>query len=69
MTNLDNVFKSTSSWLVCLTLPYGPITPWQTEEEKVKAVTDFFPSWAPESLSMISAAMKLEDACFLEGKL
>ena len=51
------------------TMASGPITSWQTEEEKVKAVTDFFSSWAPKSLSTISAAMRLEDACFLEGKL
>ena len=26
-------------------------------------------SWAPQSLQMVTAAMKLEDACFLEEKL
>ena len=48
----------------------GPITSWQMEEEKVEAVTDFFlPPWAPESLWMVIAAMKLKETCSLEGKL
>ena len=46
----------------------GPITSWQTEGEKVEAVTDFFP-WAPKSLQMVIVAMKLKDVCSLEGKL
>ena len=46
----------------------GPITSWQIEKEKVEAVTDFI-FWAPKSLQMVTAAMKLKDACFLEGKL
>ena len=46
----------------------SPITSWQIEKEKVEAVTDFI-FWAPKSLQMVTAAMKLKDACFLEGKL
>ena len=46
----------------------GPITSWQLDGEKVETVTDFF-SWAPKSLQMVTAAMKLEGACFLEGTL
>ena len=42
------------------------ITSWQVEEEKVEAVTDVI-SWAPKSLRMVTAAMKLEDACFWGG--
>ena len=46
----------------------GPITSWQIDEE---TVTDFF--WqgvgAPKSLQMVTAAMKLKDACPLEEKL
>ena len=42
----------------------GPITSWQIEEEKVDAF-----SWAPKSLWMVTAAMKLKDAGSLEGKL
>ena len=46
----------------------GPITSWQIEGVKVEAVTDFL-SWALKSLRMVTAAMKLEDNCFLEEKL
>ena len=46
----------------------SPITSWQIGGENVEAVTDF-PSWALKSLWMVSAAMKLEDDCFLAGKL
>ena len=46
----------------------SPITSWQIEEGKVEAVTDFI-FLAPKSLWMVTAAMKLEDACFLEEKL
>ena len=46
----------------------GPITSWQIDGETVETVTDFF-SWAPKSLQMVTAAMKLKDACFLEEKL
>ena len=34
----------------------------------MEAVTDLF-SWAPKSLQMVIAAMKLKDACCLEVKL
>ena len=43
----------------------GPITSWQTDGE---TVTDFI-FWAPKSLQMVTAAMKLKDAYSLEGKL
>ena len=43
----------------------GPITSWQIDEETV--TTLFF--WAPKSQQMVTAAMKLKDACSLEGKL
>ena len=46
----------------------GPITAWQVEGENVEVVTDS-PSWALKSLQMVTAAMKLEDVCFLAGKL
>ena len=45
----------------------GPITSWQIDEEKIETLTDFI-SWAPKSLQMVTAAMKLKDACSLEGK-
>ena len=43
----------------------GPITSWQIDGERV--LTLFF--WAPKSLQMMIAAMKLKDAYSLEGKL
>ena len=46
----------------------GPITSWQIVGEKMETVTDFI-FWAPKSLQMLTAAMKLKDACFLEEKL
>ena len=46
----------------------GPITSWQTAGETIETVTDFI-SWAPKSLQMVTAAMKLKDACSLEEKL
>ena len=46
----------------------GPITSWQTGGETLEIVTDFI-SWAPESLQMVTAAMKLKDTCSLEEKL
>ena len=45
----------------------GPITSWQMEGEKMETVTDF--TWAPKSLQMVTASMKLKDACSLEEKL
>ena len=46
----------------------GPITSWQIDGERVETVADFI-FWAPKSLQMVIAAMKLRDACSLEGKL
>ena len=46
----------------------GPITLWQVDGETVETVTDLF-SWAPKSLQMVTAAMKLKDAYSLEGML
>ena len=48
-------------------LASGPITSWQIDGETVETVADFF--WAPKSLQMVTAAMKLKDAYSLEGKL
>ena len=44
-----------------------PTTSWQIDGETVKTVLDFF--WTAKSLQMVIAAMKLEDAYSLEGKL
>ena len=46
----------------------GPITSWEIDGETVETVSDFI-FWAPKSLQMVTAAIKLKDACFLEGKL
>ena len=46
----------------------GPITSWEIDGETVETVSDFI-LWAPKSLQMVIAAMKLKDAYSLEGKL
>ena len=46
----------------------SPIISWKINEETMERMTDFF-SWAPKSLQMVSAAMKLKDTCLLEEKL
>ena len=46
----------------------SPITSWQIDEEKMETMRDFI--WgAPKSLWMVTAVMKLKDACCLEEKL
>ena len=46
----------------------GPITSWQIDGETVETVSDFI-FWAPKSLQMVTAAMKLKDTYSLEEKL
>ena len=46
----------------------GPITSWQIDGETMETVRDFILG-APKSLQMVTAAMKLNDACSLEEKL
>ena len=46
----------------------GPITSWQIVEKQWKQCQILF-FWAPKSLQMVTAAMKLKDAYSLEGKL
>ena len=45
----------------------GPITSWEIDGETVETVTDFI-FWAPKSLQVVTAAMKLKDTCSLEEK-
>ena len=45
----------------------GPITSWQMEKQWKQWLTLFF--WAPKSLQMVTADMKLKDTYSLEGKL
>ena len=47
----------------------GPIPSWKIDGETVETVTDFIYLGAPKSLQMVTVAMKLKDACSLEGKL
>ena len=46
----------------------GPIPSWEIDGETVETVSDFI-FWAPNSLQMVTAAMKLKDAYSLEEKL
>ena len=46
----------------------GPITSWQIDGKQWKQWQTLF-FWAPKSLQMVIAAMKLKDPCSLEGKL
>ena len=46
----------------------SPITSWEIDGGTVETVADFI-FWAPKSLQMVTAAMKLKDACSLEEKL
>ena len=46
----------------------GPITSWQIDGKVMETVTDFI-FLVPKSLHMVTAAMKLKDACSLEEKL
>ena len=46
----------------------GPITSWKIDMETMDSVADFI-FWAPKSLLIVIAAMKLKDAYSLEGKL
>ena len=48
-------------------MAFGPITSWQIDEETKQWQT--LSSGAPKSLQMVTAAMKLKDACSLEEKL
>ena len=48
----------------------GPITSWEIDGETVEMETvSGFIFWAPKSLQMVTAAMKLKDTSSLEGKL
>ena len=46
----------------------SPITSWQIDGEAMETVRDYF-GGAPKSLQMMTAAMKLKDACALEENL
>ena len=44
------------------------ITSWQIDGERVET-RQILLSWAPKSLQMVTATMKLKDICSLKGKL
>ena len=46
----------------------GPIISWEIDEETVETSQTLF-FWAPKSLQMVTAAMKLKDTYSLEGNL
>ena len=46
-----------------------PITSWQIDGETVETMADFIWGGAPKSLQMVTAVMKLKDACSLGEKL
>ena len=50
------------------TMASGPMTSWEIDGETVETEPDFI-FWAPKSLQMVTAAMKLKDAYSLEEKL
>ena len=47
----------------------SPITSWQIDGETMETVRDFIWGGAPKSLQVVTAAMKLKNACSLEEKL
>ena len=49
-------------------MAFGSITSWQIDGETIETVTTLF-SWAPKSLQMVTAAMKLKDTYSLEEKV
>ena len=49
-------------------MAFGPIASWEIDGQTVEIVSDFI-IWAPKSLQMVTAAMKLKDSYSLEGKL
>ena len=50
------------------TMASGPITSWEIDGETVETVSHFV-FWAPKSLQMVTAAMKLKDAYSLEENI
>ena len=62
------VTKSYFPPVIAKIMASSPITSWQIDGETVETAADFI-FWAPKSLQMVTAAMKLKDASSLEGKL
>ena len=49
-------------------MAFSTVTSWEIDGEALETVADFI-FWAPKSVQMVTAAMKLKDAYSLEGKL
>ena len=47
-------------------MAFGPITSWQINGETMETVTTLF-SWAKKSPQIVTAPMKLKDACSVEA--
>ena len=50
-------------------MAFSPISSWQKKKWGNNGNSDRLFSWALKSLQMVTAVMKLKDACFLEEKL
>ena len=50
-------------------MAFSPISSWHIDGETMETIRDFFRGGAPKSLQMLTAAMKLKDACSLEENL
>ena len=57
----NSINYNNSLWWILLLLAFGPITSWQIDGETMETETLF--SWAAKSLQMVTASMKLKDAC------
>ena len=47
----------------------GPITLWEIDGKTMETVWEYIFGGSPKSLQMVTAAMKLKDACSLQEKL
>ena len=69
-----NLYISLFSYLnIILRIPKimasSPITSWQIDGETMETVTDYFWGGLQNHCNMVTAAMKLKDACSMEEKL
>ena len=69
---LMKVKESIKSWLKTQhsktkIMASGPIISWEIDGGTMETVTDLF-SWTPNSLQVVTAAMKLKDTCSMEEK-
>ena len=67
-SSVHGIFQAKVLEWVAIAFSASPITSWQIHGETWKQCQTLF-SWVPKSLQIVTAAMKLKDAFFLEGKL